>query len=109
METTSHTIEIPLQSIATQLAAVKSENPVWREAYRMFLNMKSTDYIPPPYMVDDAKRVYQIDCLDFVDQVLINADPARYKVIGKGLNPSIKRMPHISADLIRRNRTRQDG
>jgi len=75
METTSHTVEIPVQSIATHLAAVKFDNTVWREAYRMFLNMKSTDYVHPLYTVDDAKRVYQFDCLGFVDHVLINAEP----------------------------------
>jgi hypothetical protein len=90
METISHTAEIPVQSVATQLAAVKSDNAIWREAYRMFLNMKSTDYVHPPYTVDDAKGVYQFDCLGFVDHVLINANPTGYKVIGKGLNPSIE-------------------
>jgi hypothetical protein len=89
-ETTSHTTEIPVPSIAAPLAAVKSDNAVWREAYRMFLNMKSTDYVHPPYTVDDVDGVYQFDCLGFVDHVLINADPASYKVIGKGLNPSIE-------------------
>jgi hypothetical protein len=89
-EMTSNTADIPVQSIATQLAAVKSDNAVWREAYRMFLDMKSTDYVHPPYTVDDAKGVYQFDCLGFVDHVLINANPTGYKVIGKGLNPSIE-------------------
>jgi hypothetical protein len=56
----------------------------------MFLNIKSTDYVHPPYTVDDAKGVYQFDCLGFVDHVLINANPTGYKVIGKGLNPLIE-------------------
>jgi hypothetical protein len=90
METTGHTIESPEHSIAAQLVSVKSENPVWREAYRMFLNMKATDYVHPPYTVDDAKGVYKFDCLGFVDHVLINTAPASYKVIGKSLNPSIE-------------------
>ncbi|MFA6224620.1 MAG: hypothetical protein WC620_00195 [Methanoregula sp.] len=30
------------------------------------------------------------DCLGFVDHVLMNADPAGYKKIGKGVNPSIE-------------------
>jgi hypothetical protein len=89
-ETTSNTADIPVQSVATQLAAVKSDNTVWREAYRMFQNMESTDYVHPPYVVDDAMGVYQFDCLGFVDHVLINADPAGYKLIGKGLNPTVE-------------------
>jgi hypothetical protein len=41
-------------------------------------------------MVDEVKGIHQFDCLGFVDRVLINTGPARYKVIGKGLNPSIE-------------------
>lgn len=80
----------PYQGIADQLAAVRSDNAIWREAYRMFLNMKSTDYVHPPYTVDEAAGIYRFDCLGFVDHVLMNADPAGYKLIGKGLNPSIE-------------------
>jgi hypothetical protein len=83
-------ITAPHQSIADQLAAVRSDNAIWREAYRMFLNMKSTDYVHPPYTVDEAAGVYRFDCLGFVDHVLMNSDPAGYKLIGKGLNPSIE-------------------
>jgi hypothetical protein len=77
-------------SIAEQLAAVKSDNSIWREAYRMFLNMKSTEYVHPPYTVDDAAGIYEFDCLGFVDHVLMNADSSAYKEIGKNVNPSIE-------------------
>ena len=76
-------------SIAEQLASVKSDNPVWLESYRMFRNIKSTEYVHPPYTVDDPAGIYKFDCLGFVDHVLMNADPAGYTVIGKGVNPSI--------------------
>lgn len=78
------------QSIATQLAAVKSDNAIWREAYRMFSNMKSTEYVHPPYSVDDALGIYKFDCLGFADHVLMNADPAAYREIGRGVNASIE-------------------
>jgi hypothetical protein len=81
---------IPSQNIADQLAAVRSDNPVWREAYRMFLNMNSTEYVPPPYQVDDARGIYRFDCLGFVDHVMMNADPAGYHEIGEGGNPDIQ-------------------
>ena len=80
----------PAQGIAEQMAAVKSTNSIWRESYRMFLNMKSTDYVHPPYTVDDADGVYKFDCLGFVDHILMNSDPTVYKAIGKGANPSIE-------------------
>ncbi|MHB8162973.1 MAG: hypothetical protein ACYDDV_01345 [Methanoregula sp.] len=80
----------PTQNIADQLAAVKSDNTVWREAYRMFLNMKSTEYVHPPYTIDDAAGIYKFDCLGFVDHVLMNADPTGYTAIGQGVNPSIE-------------------
>ncbi len=90
-ETVSHTSGAsPVGSIAGQLAAVRSDNAVWREAYRMFLNMKSTEYVHPPYTVDDALGIYKFDCLGFVDHVLMNADPAVYKEIGRGANPTIE-------------------
>jgi hypothetical protein len=89
-ETVSYTTTIPARSIADQLASVRSDNAVWHEAYRMFRNVKSTDYVHPPYTVDDAAGIYRLDCLGFVDHVLMNADMAGYKVIGKGLNPSIE-------------------
>jgi hypothetical protein len=78
------------ESITDQLASVRSDSPVWLEAYRMFRNIKTTEYIHPPYVVDDAAGVYKFDCLGFVDHVLMSADPAGYKVIGKSLNPSIE-------------------
>jgi hypothetical protein len=90
METVSHPAAIPSQDVADQLAAVKSDNPVWREAYRMFLNMNSTEFVPPPYMVDDAAGIYRFDCIGFVDQVLMNVDPAGYQEIGEGGTPSIE-------------------
>ena len=80
----------PKESIEEQLAAVRSENPVWREAYRMYGNIKSTEYIHPPYTVDDAAGIYKFDCLGFVDHVLMGADIASYKEIGKDVNPSIE-------------------
>lgn len=85
-----HTIgKTPAQTIAEQLAAVQSDNAVWREAYRMFSNMKETGYVHPPYTVDETAGIYMFDCLGFVDHVLMNANPASYKEIGKGVNPSI--------------------
>lgn len=78
------------ESIAVQLASVQSMNPVFREAYRMFSNMKSTEYVHPPYTDDDAAGIYRFDCLGFVDHVLMNATPDSYKAIGKGANPSIE-------------------
>jgi hypothetical protein len=78
------------ESIAAQLASVKSDNAVFREAYRMFRNMKSTEYVHPPYTDDDTAGVYKFDCLGFVDHMLMNASPASYKAIGKGVNPSIE-------------------
>ena len=51
-QTTDKTIATaPRDSIAEQLASVQSENPVWLEAYRMFRNIKSTEYVHPPYTV----------------------------------------------------------
>jgi hypothetical protein len=78
------------ENITEQLASVQSENPVWREAYRMFKNIKSTGYVHPPYTSDDATGVYKFDCLGFVDHVLMGADMASYKEIGKNVNPSIE-------------------
>ncbi|MCX6692861.1 MAG: hypothetical protein NTW33_12665 [Methanoregula sp.] len=89
-ETASRPTAPPAMSIADQLSAVKSDNAIWREAYRMFRNMRSTEYVHPPYTVDDAAGVYKFDCLGFVDHVLMNADPAAYKEIGRGVNPSIE-------------------
>jgi hypothetical protein len=80
----------PKEGITGQLSSVQSTNPVWLEAYRMFRNMKSTEYVHPPYLVDDAAGVYKFDCLGFVDHVLINADPDGYREIGRGANPSIE-------------------
>ncbi|MFA4877998.1 MAG: hypothetical protein WC586_11335 [Methanoregula sp.] len=78
------------ESIAEQLASVKSDNAIWRETYRMFLNITFTEYVHPPYTDDDAAGIYKFDCLGFVDHVLIHADPAAYKIIGKGVNASIE-------------------
>jgi hypothetical protein len=87
----AHTItNSPKESIADQLSTVKSDNPVWREAYRMFKNIRTTEYVHPPYIVDDAAGVYKFDCLGFVDHVLMGADIASYKEIGKNVNPSIE-------------------
>lgn len=77
------------ENIDRQLASVKSKNPVWCEAYRMFRTMNSTQYIHPPYFVDNYNGVYKFDCLGFVDHVLMSADPDVYRTIGKGVNPSI--------------------
>jgi hypothetical protein len=89
-ETVGHPTAISSQDVADQLAMVKSDNPVWREAYRMFLNMNSTKYVSPPYMVDDALGIYRFDCLGFVDHVLMNVDPAGYQEIGEGGDPTIE-------------------
>ncbi len=78
------------ESIAEQLASVQSESPVFREAYRMFRNIRSTEYVHPPYTSDDSTGTYKFDCLGFVDHVLMNATPAAYKEIGNGGNPSIE-------------------
>jgi len=78
------------RGIAEQLASVKSSSPVWCEAYRMFQNLRSTEYVHPPYTVNDSAGIYKFDCLGFVDHVLMNADPAGYKTIGKDVNPSIR-------------------
>jgi hypothetical protein len=80
---------VPEENITEQLAEVRSDSPVWREAYRMFSNVKSTEYVHPPYTVNEADGIYKFDCLGFVDHVLMNANPAGYKAIGKDVNPSI--------------------
>ncbi|MFA4861522.1 hypothetical protein [Methanoregula sp.] len=85
-----HTLPAPASGIAAELAAVKSDSVVWKEAYRMFRNIKSTEYVHPPYTDDDAAGIYKFDCLGFVDHVLMNATPAAYREIGKGVNPSIE-------------------
>ena len=91
METTVHTTTAgQKESIAEQLASVQSTNPVFLEASRMFRNIKSTEYVHPPYTDDDAAGIYKFDCLGFVDHVLMNASPDSYKEIGKGANPSIE-------------------
>jgi hypothetical protein len=77
-------------SITEQLAAVKSDSPIWQEAYRMFRNIKTTEYVHPPYTVDDAAGIYKFDCLGFIDHVLMGADMTSYKEIGKNVNPSIE-------------------
>ena len=89
-EMVSQTTAPPAQNIADQLAAVKSTNVIWREASRMFSNIKATEYVHPPYTVDDAAGIYRFDCLGFVDHVLMNADPTAYKEISRGVNPSIE-------------------
>lgn len=77
-------------SVAEQLASVKSDNPVWKSAYHMFSTMKSTEYVHPPYTVDEANGTYKFDCLGFADHALMGADMAAYTAIGKGANPSIE-------------------
>ena len=90
MTTRAGTATAQTESIAEQLASVKSDNRIWLEAYRMFSNMKETEYVHPPYTVDEAAGIYRFDCLGFVDHVLMNADPASYKEIGRNVNPSIE-------------------
>lgn len=65
------------------LAAVRSDSPVWAEAYRIFRNMKSTEYVHTTY-VDEEKGIYRFDCLGFVDYVLQQGAPAAFKAAGKG-------------------------
>lgn len=82
----------PVSSTGTRnstgdLAAVRSNNPIWDEAYRMFRNIRATEYVHPPYTSDDATGDYQFDCLGFVDHVLMNADMPSYRAIGKNLTP----------------------
>jgi hypothetical protein len=88
-ENSAHVISILKENITAQLASVHSTNPVWLESYRMFRNIRSTEYVHPPYTVDDAAGIYRFDCLGFVDHVLMTADPAGYHAIGKDVNPSI--------------------
>lgn len=76
--------------VAEQLRSVQSDSPVFLEAYRMFRNIRSTEYVHPPYISDDTSGTYKFDCLGFVDHVLMNATPAAYKEIGNGGNPSIE-------------------
>lgn len=76
--------------IAQQLASVKSDNVVWTTAYRMFSNLQSTEYIHPPYIVDETDGIYKFDCLGFVDNVLMDADFSSYRAIGNGTTPSIE-------------------
>jgi hypothetical protein len=78
------------QSITEQLASVQSTNLVFLESYRMFRNIKTTEYVHPPYTDDDAAGIYKFDCLGFVDHVLMNVTPDSYKDIGKGVTPSIE-------------------
>lgn len=78
------------ERIVQQLASVKSGNVVWTAAYRMFSNMRSTEYIHPPYFVDKTDGIYMFDCLGFVDHVLMDADISSYRTIGNGTNPSIE-------------------
>lgn len=78
------------EPIAEQLASVQSDSPVFREAYRMFRNIRSTEYVHPPYTSDDTTGTYKFDCLGFVDHVLMNATPSAYREIGKGAYPSIE-------------------
>jgi hypothetical protein len=97
-------VEIPIQEtaavphtsaggkdpIAEQLASVQSDSPVFLEAFRMFRNIRSTEYVHPPYTSDDTTGTYKFDCLGFVDHVLMNATPAAYREIGNAGNPSIE-------------------
>jgi hypothetical protein len=53
----------------------------------MFLNTKSAEYAHYPYTVDEARGIYRFDCHGFVDQVLLNADPAVYREMGGGADP----------------------
>jgi hypothetical protein len=89
-ERTDRTTTAPQESIAQQLASVTSENPVWNQAYHMFRNIRSTEYVHPPYTSDDATGMYRFDCLGFVDYVLMGADMTSYNEIGKNANPSIE-------------------
>lgn len=77
-------------AVAGQLASVTSDNPVWRSAYRMFLSINTTEYVHPPFTVDEANGTYKFDCLGFADHALMDADMAAYTEIGKGANPSIE-------------------
>jgi len=74
--------------IAEQMASVKSDNPIWREAYRMYANMKSTRYSHNT-SIDEMQGRYQFDCLGFVNSVMMNADPVAYHDISRGFNASI--------------------
>lgn len=86
----SHSLTGGKEPIAEQLASVQSDSPVFLEAYQMFRNIRSTEYVHPPYTSDDITGTYKFDCLGFVDHVLMNATPAAYQDIGRGANPSIE-------------------
>ena len=83
METVNQTTAPPAQSIADQLALVKSDNVVWSEAYRIYMNMKTTEYVHTT-SVDEALGDYKFDCLGFVDYVLSRADTAAYNAASHG-------------------------
>jgi len=70
-------------SIAAQLASVKSTNPVWKEAYRIFQNMKKTEYVHTT-SVDESEGIYKFDCLGFVDYTLSRASPVAYEAASHG-------------------------
>ena len=107
-DTTVHPIPSTL-NIADQLAAVKSDSTAWREAYRMFLNMKSTEYVHPPYTIDDAAGIYKFDCLGFVDHVLMNADPAATQRSDRVLTRRSNPMHVTSTDSIQKHRMQPGG
>ncbi len=73
----------PAPDYAAELAAVKSDSPVWAEACRIFRNMKSTEYVHTTF-VDEEKGIYRFDCLGFVDYALQNGAPAAFKSAGHG-------------------------
>ncbi|MFA4860572.1 hypothetical protein [Methanoregula sp.] len=69
--------------VTEQLALVNSSSSVWREAYRIFSNMKSTEYVHTTY-VNESKGIYRFDCLGFVDYVLQQGAPEAFKSAGHG-------------------------
>ena len=83
-ETPAETIKAVLrESIEEELASVRSDNPIWREAYRIFQNMKKTEYVHTT-SVDEAQGIYKFDCLGFVDYTLSRADPVAYEAASHG-------------------------
>jgi len=73
--------------ITGQLAAVKSTNPVWLEAYRIFNNLKTTEYVHTTF-VGEVKGIYRFDCIGFVDYVLQNGTPKAFKAADHGYERS---------------------
>jgi hypothetical protein len=54
----------------------------------MYTNMKTTRYSHNT-SINEAQGSYQLDCLGFINSVVMNADPGGYREISQGFNASI--------------------